>query len=387
MLLIGLCGKPSSGKSTFFSAATLVDVAIADYPFTTIDANKGVTYVRAACPHVELNVKCNPKNSKCVDGTRLIPTALIDVAGLVPGAHEGKGLGNKFLDDLRTADALVQIVDASGRTDAEGKKCEHYDPVEEVRFLEKEIDYWIASIMTRSWSKIKSRGWEEVANVLTGLKITPKQVEQTMEKLGLAKEKINWSKEEIVDFAKEIRILSKPIIIAANKIDVPGAYENYLRLKEEFPEKKVFPCYADGELALRKANEKGIIKYVPGDAGFQVLNANEGQQKALEKIRETMDKIGGTGVQALINEAAFNVLELIPVYPVEDENKYANHFGQVLPDAFLVSRGSTAVDLAGAIHTDLAKNFICAVNARTKMKVGKGYELKPNDVIKIVAGK
>ena len=103
---IGLLGKANVGKSTFFSAATQTKVATGNFPFTTIDPNVGVAHVRkpCACTHFELGLCGN-----CKEGTRLIPINLIDVAGLVPGAHEGKGLGNKFLDDARQADALVHV--------------------------------------------------------------------------------------------------------------------------------------------------------------------------------------------------------------------------------------------------------------------------------------
>lgn len=384
-MLIGICGKPNAGKSTLFSAATLVDAKIASYPFTTIDPNKGVTYVRSPCPHVELGVKCNPKNSRCEGGIRLIPINLLDVAGLVPGAHLGKGLGNKFLDDLREADALIQIVDLSGKTDLEGKRCEWCDPADEITFLEKEISQWIKGIIKRHWSRIKDQGIEALWDALTGLNITEDEVKSVVEKLGLEKDRIGWGDDDILMFADEIRKLSKPVVIAANKSDLPGAKENLKRLRERFPDKMIIPCSAAAELALRKAHEKGVIQYVPGDKEFKVIGkTDEKQKKALERLKDIIAE-EGSGVQQVINEAAFNLLGLIPVYPVEDENKFSDHFGNVLPHAILLQKGKTPIDLAGKVHSDLAKNFICAINARTKMKVGKDYVLKKNDIIKIVA--
>lgn len=387
-MLIGVVGKTNTGKSTFFSAATLVDAKIAPFPFTTINPNVGKAYVRASCPCKELNVKCNPRNSLCENGTRLIPIDLIDVAGLVPDAHLGKGLGLKFLDDLRSADALIQVVDASGTTDAEGRQCDFYDPANEIVFLEEEMSYWIAGIIKRSWSRIKGKNIDSVAGVLSGLKMSQEEVEKAASQLFLSKENINWSEENILEFAREVRRVSKPIIIAANKIDLPNADENYRKLKESFKDKVIIPTCAEAELALRKAAKQGIIQYTPGDGDFKILSSNlqEKQLSALQFIKEkVLLKYGGTGVQELINKAAFELLKLIVVYPVEDENKFSDHFGNVLPDAILMKQGSTALDLAAKIHTELAERFVCGINARTKMRVGKEYVLKNGDVVRIAA--
>ena len=156
MLQIAVTGKPNVGKSSFFNSATLSEVEVASYPFTTIDANKAVAHVVTECPCTELEVTCNPHNSKCVQGKRLIPVELIDVAGLVPGAHEGRGLGNKFLDDLRQARAFIHIIDASGSTDEEGRPCEpgSHDPLEDVEFLEHEITMWLFGILKKNWNKM-----------------------------------------------------------------------------------------------------------------------------------------------------------------------------------------------------------------------------------------
>ncbi len=118
---VGIVGKPNAGKSTFFSAATLTVVPIANYPFTTIKPNRGISYLRTRCVCRELGVQDRPRNSRCVDGERFIPVELIDCPGLVPGASTGRGLGNQFLDDLRKADALIHVIDARGK--ALGDRC------------------------------------------------------------------------------------------------------------------------------------------------------------------------------------------------------------------------------------------------------------------------
>ena len=386
-MLIGVVGKTNTGKSTFFSAATLVDAKIAPFPFTTIEPNIGKAYVRAPCPCKELRVRCAPKNSLCEDGTRLIPIDLIDVAGLVPDAHLGKGLGLKFLDDLRTADALIQVVDVSGTTDAEGKPCDFYDPANEIIFLEEEMSHWIAGIIKRSWSRVKGKGIDSVAGLLSGLKMSQEEVERAAAQLFLSKEEINWSDEDILAFSKEVRKVSKPILIAANKIDLQSGEKNYKNLKERFKDRILVPTCAEAELALRKATKQGSISYTPGDSDFKILSSlPEKQLAALNFIREkVLAPYTGTGVQELINRAAFDLLNLIVVYPVEDEGKFSDHFGNVLPDAILLKRGSTALGLAAKIHTDLAQNFICAINARTRMRVGREYVLKNGDVIRIIS--
>ncbi len=387
-MLVGVVGKPNTGKSTFFAAATLIDVPIAPYPFTTIQPNKGVTYVRAKCPHVELSLpKCDPNNSRCEGGVRLIPMNLIDVAGLVPDAHLGKGMGNQFMDDLRTADCLIQIVDASGKTDADGRQTDFYDPGNEIKFLEDEIAWWLAGIIKRSWAKVKGGNLESVAGLLSGLKITQQQIAQAAAEALVSAEGINWSDEGLLNFCHAIQRLSKPIIIAANKIDFPGAEKHLAKMKADFPGKLIIPCSAESELTLRRAGEKGLIRYIPGDPDFQITGEpNERQRAALEFIREhILQKYGSTGVQELINSAVFDLLKLIAVYPVEDENKFANHFGKVLPDAFLVPKGATALQMAEKIHTDLAKHFLYAVDARRKMRIGKEHMLNDGDVVKIVS--
>ena len=385
-MLIGVVGAPNKGKSTFFSAATLVDAQIANYPFTTINPNRGVTYVRTPCPHVALGLKsCNPKNSKCVGGVRLVPVNIIDVAGLVPGAHEGKGLGNKFLDNLREADALIQVVDATGKTDLQGNPCDECNPAQEVGFLEEEVALWLADIMARGAAK--GRGLHEIAAALTGLKIDEVMLLHAAQDCGLdVADGLPSEKEEIAALALAVLKRRMPIVVAANKADVPGAKENASALKEGC-EHPVFPCSAAVELALRKAEQHGMIKYVPGAGGFEVIGApDEKQAEALERMAALLKDNNGSGVQQIIDWVVYQKLHCIIVYPVEDEHKYANHKGEVLPDAYLVPKGTTAHQLAAMVHTDLAHKFIGAIDVKRRIRVGAEHPLNDGDVIKIVAG-
>ena len=392
---VGIVGKPNVGKSTFFGAATMAPAEIANYPFTTVKPNVGVGHVRGVCPHIEFKVQCNPNNAPCENGVRLIPVELIDVAGLVPDAWQGKGLGNKFLDDLRQASALIHIVDASGSTLADGTPCgigEH-DPLEDVAFLEREIDYWLFSILQKDWFKISRQCSIENQNIekvlherFTGLAITEGQVSTAIRKAAPQTQPMKWSDEEVLSVCSEIRKAGKPMIIAANKCD-QAPEENLERLKA-LKGIMVIPTSAEYELALRKAAKASLLNYIPGSENFELVDSSklsEPQKKALDKIAQFLKKFGNTGVQKCLETAIFELLDLIPVYPVEDENKLTNKEGMVLPDCHLMLKGSNAKQLAFKVHTDLGNNFIRAIDARTKRVVGHDYELKKDDVITIIA--
>lgn len=387
MLLLALAGKPNCGKSTFFKSLTLANVEIANYPFTTIDANKGVAYVRSPCPCKELGLdNC----TSCVDGVRFIPVELLDVAGLVPDAHLGRGLGNQFLDNLREADGIIQVVDASGSTDAEGNPVDigTRDPREDVEFLRYEFAMWMAGIVDKHLAKLvrQAQGKEAVlidllAGALAGLRINAIQIREAVDETG-----INLAKatpEEIEQMCEVLLRVSKPMIIAANKAD--QASEATLASLKELG---AVPTIAAGELALKSAAQAKILRYLPGDGTFAPIEGaklSAPQLKALTMIAENMKKFGGTGVQEALNTLVFEEIGMIVVYPVEDDNKCCNAKGVVLPDAFLMPKGSTPKDLAFRVHTDIGNGFLYAVDARTKMRIKDSTELKSGDVIRIVS--
>ncbi len=393
-MLIGIVGKANVGKSTFFKAATLAEVEIAPYPFTTIKANEGVGFVKTICPETEFKIKCKPNHGFCLEGFRFIPVKLLDVAGLVPGAHLGKGLGNKFLDDLRQADALIHIIDASGTTNEEGKPTQGYDPCKDIKFLEDEIDKWFYNIIGEKWKmlirKIKSEAKpiKLLAEQFSGLKINEEMIKKTIINLNLSERFSEWTDEQLLVFVKQLRRSSKPLIIAANKIDLPGAKENYAKLRADFPNYIIIPCSAESELALREAARDNLIKYISGEKNFKIKseNLNEKQKKALEFIKEKIliRFIEGTGIQTCLNHAIFSLLNHIVVYPVENETHLCDKDHNVLPDAHLLPKGSTALDLAFAVHTDIGKDFIAAIDARSHMRLAKDHELKDNDIIRIM---
>ncbi|MGD0638711.1 MAG: redox-regulated ATPase YchF, partial [Nitrososphaerales archaeon] len=391
-MLVGIVGKPNVGKSTFFSAATLKNVPIADYPFTTISPNLGMGYLRTKCVCKEMGVTDTPKNSVCTDGVRLIPVKLVDVAGLVSGASAGRGRGNQFLDELRQADALIHVVDASGGTDEEGRKVEvgTNDPVQDVLMVENELDLWVLGIIGKDWEKsarlAEQTGSSIVAHLaqrLSGLGIDEEGIEGAVLHLKLKPDKPSgWTEQDLMNLVKAFRETNKPSLIAANKADLPGAAERIEKLRKTG--KTVVPCAAEAELLLRRASEHALIRYTPGDGSFEVAkpDLSPQQTRALQLVKEkVLDPYGATGVQQAIDQAYFGLLKAIVVFPVEDETKLSDKNGNVLPDAHVMRGGSTAIDLASRIHTDLAKGFLYAIDARSGMRVSAEHVLKNGDIL------
>lgn len=392
VLQIGLLGKANVGKSTFFSASTETPVPIGNFPFTTIQPNIGVAYVKADCACKHFGIK--HQNQLCVNGTRFIPVKLIDVAGLVPGAHEGKGLGNQFLDDARQAEVLIHVVDIAGTTDIQGHSVPigTHNPLEDVEFVEYEFDQWFIDILRREWDKLtkeieqkRAKLTDGIAKRFTGLGIKDYQIQDVLHKLDLiSKNPKEWNDSDIQTFVKELRKNTKPIIIAANKADLCKDLDIIKKITDTI----VIPCSAETELLLRKAAKAGIVNYKSGDEQFSVVENKEilpQQQKALDLVNIVFSKIHSTGIQKILNIAVFDLLKLIVVFPVEDETKLTNKNGDILPDAKLLPQDSTAKDLAGLIHADIAKGFLHAIDCKTKQRIGGDHKLKNGDVIKIVS--
>lgn len=396
-MLIGIVGKPSCGKSTFLNALTMVNAKVGDYPFTTIEPNRGTAYVRSPCVCKELGVTDDPKNSLCEDGIRFLPIQFLDVAGLVPGASEGRGLGNKFLDDLRQADVLIHVVDASGSLDAEGNVVDKgsWDPLDDVKFLEEEINAWILAIINRDYETMKKKASAEklmfsnlLYDKLTGLAIKKHHIEESIREVGMVDNDASTWDEKLPELVTNIRNKSKPIIIVANKIDQPDSHKNYLNMKEKIPS-GVFPISALAEVFLRNEQENKTISYSLGDSDFEIIDREklgDKKESLIQKIKtDLLVKYGSTGVQEVLSHVVFTLLDMIVVYPVEDITKFTDKSENVLPDAFLVPKGTTTIELAAKIHTDFAKNFIHGQLAPSGRRIGADYEVQNNDVIRIVA--
>lgn len=380
---VGLLGKANVGKSTFFAAATESAVQTGNYPFTTISPNVGVTYAHARCPCKRFGIEHD--HELCRDGTRLVPIKIIDVAGLVPGAHQGKGLGNRFLDDARQADVLIHVVDAAGSTDIQGQPVPPgtHDPAEDVKFVEEEFDLWFLDIIYREWDKLsrevdqkRAKLADGIASRFTGLGITETDVVAVLQGMGATtRNPREWKRDDIYDMVRRLRRATKPLLVAANKAD----------LSEDMMNEGV-SCSAETELVLRRANKAGIISYTPGAESFQMLkDATSQQLRALEKVRSVLDRLHTTGVQEVLDRAVFDILGFITAYPVEDETRLADKGGRVLPDARLLPIGSTARDLAGTVHTDIARGFLYGIDCRNGQRIGADHTVQDGDVIKIVS--
>jgi len=388
MLSLALAGKPNAGKSTFFAAATMAEVDVANYPFTTIDPNRGVSHVRTTCPCLDREQRCD----NCRDGKRYVPIELVDVAGLVPGAHEGRGLGNQFLDAVTDADAVLEIVDASGGTDAEGEPVEtgSHDPVGDVDFVEEELELWLADIIERNWETVERRSRSpdfdleaSITDVLTGFGATEAEVAACLRDVAYPDTATDWTRPDFEALATAVRARTLPSLVVANKVDAAPAelLDALLAL-----EKPVVPATAQGELALRRGADRGVITYDPGDDSFEIVGDVPADQRGrLEALQETMTTYGGTGVQTAVNTAVYDLLDHITVYPVQDAGAWTDGHGEMLPDAHLLPRGSTPVDLAYAVHSDIGDGYLHAVDARQNRQIGDDYVLEDGAVVKIVS--
>ena len=398
-MLIGIVGKPSCGKSTFFKSATLAEIDIANYPFTTIKPNHAIGFVKIKDPAVDFNKVSNPRMGFCKNNYRFVPIDLIDVAGLVPDAHKGEGMGSQFLSDLNQADALIHVIDISGSTNEKGSAVEalSYDPANDIKFLENELDHWYLDILKKGWEKFARQIQQEnkevdkaLAKQLSGLGANEDIVKECIKKLNLNEEKISqWNEDELFQLASLLRKKTKPMLIAANKIDVKGAKENFERIKKQFPDYMIIPCSAASELALMEADSKGFIKYIQGENDFEIIDEtklNENQIKGLSLIKNMLNEHGSTGIQDVLNKAVFELLNRIAICP-GGVSKLEDSEGRVLPDCFLMKKGTTALEFAYRLHTDFGKKFIRAIDVRTKRTVGKEHVVNHLDIIEIVADK
>jgi len=395
---IGIIGKTNTGKTTFFNSATLSSSEISTYPFTTKKPQSATTNAITICVHPEFNVHDNPKNSKCIDGWRYIPIELIDLPGLIKDAWQGKGLGNQFLSVAAQSDALLHVVDVSGSVDSSGKITEvgSGDPISDFADIEEELIMWYLKILEGNREKVSKTihsGTDKIiaiTDLYRGIGVHNSHVKEALHVTGL--EDKNFDEidfQESKKFASVLRKISKPTLIVANKIDIDGADKNFARLRERYNDTIVLPASADSELSLRRAEQKGLIKYSPGSEQFDIIKPDELSQKqknALDFIKkEIMGEYMRTGVQFAINVTVFKLLKMNAIYPIADEERLSDKKGNVLPDLILLKDGATVADLAKEIHTDLTRGLLYAKDIRYNLRLPTTYQLRDRDVISLVS--
>jgi ribosome-binding ATPase YchF (GTP1/OBG family) len=395
---IGLIGKTNTGKTTFFNSATLSSEEISSYPFTTKSPVSGIAHAISLCVHPEFKIQDNPNNSKCLDGWRYIPIELIDLPGLIKDAWKGKGLGNQFLSIAAQSDALLHVVDASGGIDSTGKITEAGtgDPIADFADIEEELIMWYLKILEGNRDKVSKliQSGSDVVDTITdlyrGIGVSKTHVKDTFHATNLEEKNFDdFNMNDSKKFASHLRKISKPTLIVANKVDVEGADKNFARLRERYNDSIVIPVSGDSEFVLRRAEQKGLIKYSPGSETFEIIKSdelNEKQNNALDFIkRGIMGEYMRTGVQFAINVAVFKLLKMNSIYPVADEKNMADKKGRILPDLILLKDGATISDLAREIHTDLTKGLLYGKDLRYNLRLPVDYQLRDRDVVSLVS--
>ena len=395
---LGLIGKTNTGKTTFFNSATLSSEEISSYPFTTTKPVTGIAHAITLCVHPEFKIQDNPNNSKCVEGWRYIPIELIDLPGLIKDAWKGKGLGNQFLSIAAQSDALLHVVDASGGIDSTGKISEvgTGDPIADFADIEEELIMWYHKILEGNRDKVSKliRTGSNIIDAITelyrGIGVNKNHIKETL--LATKLEEKDFDDFDIVDskkFSSHLRKLSKPTLIVANKIDVEGADKNFARLRERYNDSIVIPVSGDSEFSLRRAEQKGLIKYSPGSEHFEIIKSdelNEKQTNALNFIEKgIMGEYMRTGVQFAINVAVFKLLKMNSIYPVANETNLSDKKGRILPDLILLKDGATVRDLAKEIHSDLTKGLLYGKDLRNNLRLPVDYQLRDRDVVSLIS--
>ncbi|GAD99818.1 GTP-binding protein [Paecilomyces variotii No. 5] len=383
--LIGLVGKPSSGKSTTLNSLTDATSKVGNFPFTTIDPQRAIGYlqIECACKRYGLTDKCKPNYGGCHEGRRSVPIELLDVAGLVPGAHEGKGLGNKFLDDLRHADALIHVVDVSGTTDAEGKATRGYDPSNDIVWLRSEIVRWIQGNLMEKWGSIKRRHVAVKANAVetlqqqfSGYGSTSQTVQRCLDRLQIKEPLEHWSNETVEKVVNAFTDEKFPTVFALNKIDHPDADKNISKISRMQDPKSIVLCSAISEVFLRRLAKQGYVKYVEGsefvDTREDLIEMGDpdggGLREMDEKLKTRVENLkdmvlyrfGSTGVVQCLSRAA-ELLGLVPVFPVRNIHTFASATGganAVFRDCVLVKKNSTVGDVARKVMGDVPIAYV-----------------------------
>lgn len=396
--LIGIVGKPSSGKSTTLNSLTDASAQVGAFPFTTIEPNKATGYLQVdcACGRVGKESLCKPNYGWCSQGKRHIPIMLLDVAGLVPGAHSGRGLGNKFLDDLRHADALIHVVDVSGTTDAEGKNTRGYDPLYDIEWLQDEIRLWIEGNLEKRWGSIVRRHTATKSSIVDTLQAQfggygshAPMIQRALQRINGLPPLEQWDKEWITKVVKSFMLEKFPTVLALNKIDHPDADKNVSKIMLKYPNTKAVLTSAVTEVFLRKLSKQGFVKY---EEGTEFIDTYEDDpehlkpldDKLLQRIENIRDlvlyRFGSTGVVQVL-QAAAGALDLIPVYTVKNIQTFTGGSGgNIFRDCFLVKKGTPVGKVARYIMGEVT---IAAIETVGGIRVSEDDAVQPgkNDIL------
>jgi len=382
---IGLIGKPNAGKSTLFSAITATEVEIANYPFTTVSPNIGTSFIIRRCPEEIIGKKCNPNHGSCSNGNRFIPVQIVDVPGLIEGANEGKGMGNQFLQSITDASALILVFDMNEAS----KAVDFAASIEkEIKDIKEELIKWASSIIARDWERFAKKAdslnekvEKQLSRKIGSLGINERDIHEIMSAGSLPQKLSLWSGDDFRTFADIMFSRIKAIVPVANKADLVSHDKINALQKMDV---KVFPVSAEYELAIQRALAHGLItSRIPPFNPTQKTT-----QKQIEALKHIEDFISSGMVVRpfdILGEIIEKILKLIVVYPVYDDSTWTDKEGNVLPDAFLMQAGSTPLDLAYMVHTDIGEGFIRAIDCKSKMVIGKEHPLKDGDVVRIIS--
>lgn len=338
-----------------------------------------------------------------------MPVELLDVAGLVPGASTGRGLGNKFLNDLRAADVLIHVVDASGTVDADGKETRGYDPSQDIAWLRQEVVNWVLGNLMEKWTSIKRRHVatkaapaDTLQAQFSGYGSTPALTARCLDKLHLGPLD-EWS-DETVTLVVETFVDEKfPCVIAVNKIDHPDADKNIAKIAKMCDPNSIVLCSAISEIFIRKLAKQGFVKYTQGSefvdtredlveagdpTGGDLKTMDDKLKNRVENLRDlVLFRYGSTGVNKLLTRAA-ELLGLVPVFPVRNINSYSSGEREtgVFRDCVLVKRGSTVGQVYRKVMGDAPLAFAETIGG---VRVGEADLVEPgrNDILSFKVGR